>query len=162
MFCFKVTLQIILTLLSLSNSLRSHSKSLYLLLTVDSFSLKIGKFVWNKQTVILKLKHITGTSKKCVCDLSDNMPSYLKKSVTLLRWHFTSNKTWPLKKSMAFILVYNFQNACLRLPTVMQRDWQSLGSAWEVRSPAQHSGLRIWHCHSYGLGGDCGSNLARG
>lgn len=45
MFCFKVTLQIILTLLSLSSSLRSHSKSLYLLLTVDSFSLKIGRFV---------------------------------------------------------------------------------------------------------------------
>jgi hypothetical protein len=45
MFCFQVVLQIILTLLSLSNSLRSHSKSLYLLLTVDSFSLKIGRFV---------------------------------------------------------------------------------------------------------------------
>lgn len=31
-------------LFSLSNSLRSHSKSLYLLLTVDSISLKLGRF----------------------------------------------------------------------------------------------------------------------
>ena len=36
-----------LTLLSRSNSHRSHSKSLYLLLTLDSFTRKTGRFVWN-------------------------------------------------------------------------------------------------------------------
>ena len=40
---------------------------------------------------------------------------------------------------------------------VVQQDWQSLGSPgmW-VQSPAQHSGLRIWCCHSFSLGQDCG------
>lgn len=43
-----------------------------------------------------------------------------------------------------------------------------LGSvtSWEhrmqVRSPAQHSGLRIHHCHSCGLGHNHGSNLIPG
>ena len=36
------------TLLSLSSSFLSHSKSEYRLRTLDSFSLKTGRFVWNK------------------------------------------------------------------------------------------------------------------
>lgn len=43
----------LLTLLSLSSSFLSHSKSLYLLLTVDSFSLKIGRFVWKQEHKLL-------------------------------------------------------------------------------------------------------------
>ena len=41
-----------------------------------------------------------------------------------------------------------------------QRDRQHLGSAgtW-VRSLAWHSGLKIWRCHSRGLGCDRGSDL---
>ena len=39
------------------------------------------------------------------------------------------------------------------VPAVVQQDRQCLGSTgMQVRSLAQHSGLRIWHCHSYGLG----------
>ena len=37
--------------------------------------------------------------------------------------------------------------------------------AWlvsQVRSPAQQSGLRIQHCHTYSIGHDCGSALTPG
>lgn len=37
------------TLLSRSNSLRSHSKSLYRRITRDSFTLNTGRFVWNME-----------------------------------------------------------------------------------------------------------------
>ena len=39
------------------------------------------------------------------------------------------------------------------VPTVVQQHWRHLGSTGtQVRSLAQHSGLRIWHCCSCGLG----------
>ena len=42
-------------------------------------------------------------------------------------------------------------------------DRQHFGSAGtQVRSPAQHSGLRIWRCCSLGLGRDCSSDLIPG
>ena len=38
-----------------------------------------------------------------------------------------------------------------------------LGSTWTwVHSPAWHSGLRIWHCHSFSLGHSCISDLILG
>ena len=44
-----------------------------------------------------------------------------------------------------------------------QWDQWHLGSAEaQVRSLALHSELRIWHCHSCGLGHDCGSDLIPG
>ena len=48
-------------------------------------------------------------------------------------------------------------------PAVAQWDWQHLGSAgmW-VPSPAQHSGVRIQHCHSCGVGQDCSLDLIPG
>ena len=60
-----------------------------------------------------------------------------------------------------------FKSNCIILilgvPTVVQRDWQHLGSAgMQVRSLAWHSGLRIWRCHSCGLGCDCSSDLIPG
>lgn len=42
-----------LTLLSRSSSFFSHSKSLYRLLTHDSFNLKIGRFVCNKEKQLI-------------------------------------------------------------------------------------------------------------
>ena len=49
------------------------------------------------------------------------------------------------------------------VPAVLQRDQQLLGSVGtQVQSPAQHSGLGIWCCRSYGLGLDCGSDLIPG
>ena len=49
------------------------------------------------------------------------------------------------------------------VPTVVQQDWQPLGSTgMQVRSLAQHSGLRIQHCHSCGLGCDCSLDLIPG
>ena len=39
---------------------------------------------------------------------------------------------------------------------MLQRNWQHIGSTGtQVHSPAQHSGLRIWHCRSCGLGRNC-------
>ena len=44
-----------------------------------------------------------------------------------------------------------------------QQDQWLLGSAgMQVRSLAQHSGLRIQRCRSYGFGHDCSSNLILG
>ena len=46
------------------------------------------------------------------------------------------------------------------VPAVVQPDWWHLESAgMKVQSLAQHSGLRIWHCHSCGLGRNCCSDL---
>ena len=43
---------------------------------------------------------------------------------------------------------------------MVQRDWWHLRSArMQVQSLAWHSGLRIWHCHSCGVGCNCGSDL---
>ena len=43
---------------------------------------------------------------------------------------------------------------------VVQQDQQHPGSAgMQVQSPARHSVLRIWHCHSCSLGCNCYSNL---
>ena len=43
-----------LTLLSRSNSFLSHSKSLYLLLTLDSLTRKTGRFVWKKGSLVVR------------------------------------------------------------------------------------------------------------
>ena len=44
-----------------------------------------------------------------------------------------------------------------------QQDQWCLGSTGtQVPPPAWHSGLRIWHCHSCGLGHNCGSALISG
>ena len=44
-----------------------------------------------------------------------------------------------------------------------QWDQWCLGSPeMQVRYPALHSGLKIWHCCSCSLGGDCGSDLIPG
>ena len=44
-----------------------------------------------------------------------------------------------------------------------QQDWQYFGSpGTQVRFPARHDGLRIWHCHSYSLGRNCGLDLIPG
>ena len=44
-----------------------------------------------------------------------------------------------------------------------QWDLQHLGSTGtQVQSPAWHSGVRIQHCHSNGLGLNCGSDLIPG
>ena len=49
------------------------------------------------------------------------------------------------------------------VPAVAQQDQWLLGSAgMQVRSLAQHSGLRIQRCRSYGFGHDCSSNLILG
>ena len=46
---------------------------------------------------------------------------------------------------------------------VVQWDQQHLWSAgMQVRSPAWHSGLRIPHCHRYGLDHNCSSDLIPG
>ena len=46
---------------------------------------------------------------------------------------------------------------------MVKGDQWCLGSAGkQVCSLAWHSELRIWHCHSCGLGGDCGSDLIPG
>ena len=43
------------------------------------------------------------------------------------------------------------------------RDWRHLGSAGlQVQSPAQYSGLGIWHCHSCSLGHNSGLDLIPG
>ena len=43
---------------------------------------------------------------------------------------------------------------------MIQQDLQHLGSTGlQVRSLAEHSGLRIQHCCSCSLGGSCGLNL---
>ena len=48
----------------------------------------------------------------------------------------------------------------LGVPTVARWDWQHLGSTgMQVRSPAQHSGLRIQCCHSCGIGCTWGLDL---
>ena len=48
-------------------------------------------------------------------------------------------------------------------PTVTQQLLQHLWSTGTpVRSPVLHSGLGIQHCHSYGLGQDCSSDLIPG
>ena len=47
-----------------------------------------------------------------------------------------------------------------RVPAVVQGDRWCVGRAgMQVLSPVLHSGLRIWHCCSCSLGGDCGSDL---
>ena len=44
-----------------------------------------------------------------------------------------------------------------------QQEKQRLGSTGtQVRFPAQHSGLRIWHCHNYSLGRDWGLDMIPG
>ena len=49
------------------------------------------------------------------------------------------------------------------VPTVAQLDWRCFVSAGtEVPSPAQHSGLRIWQCHSCSLGYNCSIDLMLG
>ena len=49
------------------------------------------------------------------------------------------------------------------VPAVAQRDWLGLCSTgMQVRSPAQHSGLRFQHCHSCGIGCNCGSDMIPG
>lgn len=50
-----------LTLLSLSSSVFNHSKSLYLLLTRESFSLKMGRFVWTKKKKRIREKKLNKT-----------------------------------------------------------------------------------------------------
>lgn len=43
------------------------------------------------------------------------------------------------------------------VPTVAHQYWQHLGNAGtQVRSPASHSGLRMWYCSSRGIGHNCG------
>ena len=45
---------------------------------------------------------------------------------------------------------------------MVQWDWWHLCSTrTEVQSPAQHSGLKDLVCLSCGIGGNCGSDLAR-
>ena len=53
-----------------------------------------------------------------------------------------------------------FKDVILGVPAVVQRDWWYLGT--QVRSPALSSGLRIWSCHSCGLGCNYGSDLIPG
>ena len=49
------------------------------------------------------------------------------------------------------------------VPTVVQWDQQHLWSpGMKVGALAQHSQLRIWHCHSFSLGQNCGSDLIPG
>ena len=61
--------------------------------------------------------------------------------------------------------------ACIRLkkkiasgvPAVVPQGWWHLESAGkQVQSPAWHSGLRIQHCRSCGLGHDCSLDLIPG
>ena len=56
-----------------------------------------------------------------------------------------------------------FKRVILGVPTVAPRDQQHLRSPeMRVQSPARHSGLSIWCCHSFGVGGDCGWGLISG
>ena len=49
------------------------------------------------------------------------------------------------------------------VPTVAQQDWKPPGGTrMQVRSLAQDSRLRIWHCCSCSLDLDCGSHLIPG
>ena len=43
-----------------------------------------------------------------------------------------------------------------------QDHWPLESAETPVWSPAWHSGLRSWHCYSFGLGRDCGSDLVPG
>ena len=45
---------------------------------------------------------------------------------------------------------------------VQQDRWHLWSAGTQVQSPAQHSGLRIWCCCSYGLGSNCGSDQIPG
>ncbi len=62
-----------LTLLSLSSSVLSHSKSLYRLRTQDSFSLKMGRFVCG-HTRTHKRQTVTSTTFTCCFDFLRNCP----------------------------------------------------------------------------------------
>lgn len=65
----------------------------------------------------------------------------------------------PKKGTTDIIKTYPYSG----VPTVVQWDWQYFGSVGtKVQSPAKHSGLRIWHCHSCSLGQNCGSDLIPG
>ena len=49
------------------------------------------------------------------------------------------------------------------ISTVVQQDQRHLWSPrTQLQSPAQHSELRIWHCHSCSIGHNCGSDLIPG
>ena len=49
------------------------------------------------------------------------------------------------------------------VPAVVQQDvWHLRSAGTMVQSPAQHRRLRILHCHSCGLGCNCGSDLIPG
>ena len=59
---------------------------------------------------------------------------------------------------------YTFKKCVyLGVPPIMQWDRRHLGSiGTQVQSLAHNSGLRMQHCHSCSLGGNCGSDLIPG
>ena len=60
----------------------------------------------------------------------------------MLCWTYSKNPRWAITIN----LVYT------EFPAVAQWDWQHLrSSGTQFPSLAQHSGLQIWHCCSYGL-----------
>ena len=77
---------------------------------------------------------------------------------------YSQYKTACVFKLLPALRIIKFINPCqfdrsrvtmfyFGVPTVAQQDRQCLGSTgMQVQSPAQHSGLRIQHCRSCGLG----------
>ena len=52
------------------------------------------------------------------------------------------------------------QRAITGFPTVAQEArWCLESTGIQIQSPARHRGLRIWRCHSCGVGRNCSSNL---
>ena len=78
---------------------------------------------------------------------------------------FLSTRTgWHrLKKEEEEKKVFDFSYTTskkTRAPAVAQRHHKHLWTTgMQVQSLAPHSGLRIWHCHSCGIGHSCGSNV---
>ena len=51
---------------------------------------------------------------------------------------------------------------CSGVPALAQWDWHLCSTGTQVRSQAQHTGLRIHHCRSCGVGCNCGLDLISG
>ena len=82
------------------------------------------------------------------------LQNYTLNSIGAVALRQTSQTYWPIY--MTKILIRG-------VSAVAQRDQQHLGSTGtQVRSPAQHSGLRICQCFSSDLGQNCSSDLITG
>ena len=104
------------------------------------------------------LRWVPSSSTFLATEKLDNFPKVPKYQIDLRAEILTPESHPQLLHYTTFS--HRDWKSLLEVPTVLQQDWWCLGSAGtQVRSLAQHSGLRIPHCHSWGLGGNCGSDL---